>query len=251
MARMAGRSFHQNRRRRRRRHPTPLHRTLRLALAVMALALLLALLLTWLIWRGLLWLQSHPLAGTALWASALALGLLVACGLFYWTYCLPPPGLRWHHPRRADLARYYDRRGTLQALQAMDPLAFERYVGQLFEREGYRVEYTPRSGDGGVDLLLRRRKRGWRSRGGEVALAQCKRYAANHPVGSPELQQFSGALRRALAYEGYVVTTGFFTPAAQEWARQEGIHLIDGLALLQWQCRLERRAWLRLRAFDR
>lgn len=239
----------------RRRGPRRSRRNRRRELAERALAVALGCLLllgvvAWLIWQALLWLQRHPLAGTALWVSALVLGLLAACGVFYWSFRLPPPGLRWRHARRADLARYYDQRGTLQELQRMDPLAFERYVGQLFEFEGYRVEYTPRSGDGGVDLLLHRRRGGWRSRTGGTALAQCKRYGAGHSVGAPELQQFSGAMRRALAYEGYFITTSFFTPAAQEWARQEGIHLIDGLALLHWQRRLERRARLGLRSPD-
>jgi hypothetical protein len=219
-------------------------------LALGALGSLVFLLMAWLIWQGLFWFQSHPLVVTAFLISALALGLLAVCGFFYWTFHLPPPGSRWRHPRRADLARYYDQRGTLQRLQAMDPVAFERHIGQLFELEGYRVDYTPRSGDGGVDLLLRRPGRSRRAPGSGLALAQCKRYAPQHSVGSPELQQFSGALRRALAYEGYFVTTSFFTPAAQAWARNEGIHLIDGLALLHWRTRLERRARLGLLSLD-
>ncbi len=203
-------------------------------------------LLAWLLWSILLWFQHHPLVVTAFWVSALALGALTVGGFWYWTLRLPPPGLRWQHPRRADLARYYDQRGILQDLQALDPLAFERYVGQLFALEGYEVEYTPPSGDGGVDLLLRRAGRSRSLDRKQVALVQCKRYTSAHSVGSPELRQFSGALRRALAYEGYFVTTSFFTPAAQDWARSEGIHLIDGLALLQWRTRLERRARLGL-----
>jgi hypothetical protein len=246
MARTMRSPFHQGQRRPRHRGRARRQDQMRQRVLVLgALALLALGLLTWLIWQLLLWFQRHPLAVTAFWVSALALGLLAVAGFFSWTFRLPPPGLRWRHPGRADLARYYDQRGTLQHLQAMDPLAFEQYVGHLFELEGYRVEYTPQSGDGGVDLLLRRPGRGRRKHGG-LALVQCKRYASSHSVGSPELQQFSGALRRAFAYEGYVVTTGFFTPAAQEWARNEGIHLIDGLALLQWQTRLERRARLGL-----
>ncbi|HEY7126010.1 MAG TPA: restriction endonuclease [Ktedonobacterales bacterium] len=213
-------------------------------LAILLAAGLILLLLAWAIWQLLLWLQHHPLAGTALWVSALLLGVLVAGGVFYWTFRLPPPGLRGRHPRRADLARYYDQRGTLRAFQEMDPLEFEQYVGRLFELEGYQVEYTARTGDEGVDLRLRRSKRGWRGRGGGLALVQCKRYGPGHSVGSPELQHFSGALRHELAYEGYVVTTSFFTPSAQEWAHREGIHLIDGLALLHWRNRLLRRARL-------
>jgi hypothetical protein len=246
MARTTAASRDRRRRIVRRSRADRQHYLMQLALAWVALVLLVLGLLAWLIWQALLWLQRYPLVGTALWVSALLVGLLVAAGVFYWTFRLPPPGLRWRHPNRAGLARYYDQRGTLQDLQAMEPVEFERYVGRLFELEGYRVEYTPRSGDGGVDLRLRRPGRGWRAHAGGLALAQCKCYGANHSVGSPELQQFSGAMRRALAYEGYFVTTSFFTPAAQEWAQQEGIHLIDGLALLHWRQRLQRRIRLGL-----
>jgi hypothetical protein len=214
------------------------------ALALLLAGLVVLGLLTWAMWEVLRWLQRHPTAATALWVSALVLGLLVAGAVLYWMFHLPPPGLRWRHPRRADLARYYDQRGALRELQEMDPLDFERYVGRLFELEGYQVEYTARTGDEGVDLRLRRTGRGWRRRSSELALVQCKRYAPEHSVGSPELQRFSGALRHELAYEGYVVTTSFFTPSAQEWARREGIHLVDGLALLHWRSRLLRRARL-------
>jgi hypothetical protein len=237
------RSYQRRRRQGRARHQGQMRQRI---LALGLLALLALGLLFWLIWQALLWFQQHPLAIMALWVSALALGVLTVCGFCYWTMRQPPPGLRGRHPRRAELARYYDQRGTLQRLQTMDPLAFEQYIGRLFELEGYRVDYTPLSGDGGVDLLLRRSGRGRHASTGSVALVQCKRYGASHSVGAPELQQFSGALRRALAYEGYVVTTSFFTPAAQEWAEREGIHLIDGLALLQWRTRLERRARLGL-----
>jgi hypothetical protein len=232
----------QHRRQPRRGRAVPRQQWAQRLLAILLAAGVALLLLAWAIWEVLLWLQHHPLAATALWISALALGLLVAAGVFYWTFRLPPPGLRWRHPRRADLARYYDQRGTLRQLQEMDPLDFERYVGCLFELEGYRVEYTARSGDEGVDLRLRRSARGWRRRSAGLALVQCKRYAPGHSVGSPELQHFSGALRHELAHEGYFVTTGFFTPSAQAWARTEGIHLIDGLALLHWRNRLLRRA---------
>jgi hypothetical protein len=235
-------------RRRHGTHRTPrsrLHLLAQKALAVLALIVLLLALLAWAVWRVLLWFEGHPQAGTALWISALALGLLAAAGLFYWTYRLPPPGLRGRHARRADLARYYDQRGTLHDLQTMDPLAFERCVGQLFEREGYRVQYTERTGDGGVDIILRRPGRGWSRREGDLALVQCKRYASQHTVGSPELQQFSGALRHHFAHEGYFVTTSFFTPAAKAWAEQEGIHLIDGLDLLRWRTHLARRERVR------
>ncbi len=207
--------------------------------AWIALVLLLLGLLAWIGWRLALWFQEQPLVG---WLGGAL--LLVLLGLGYGVLRLRFPVPRWWRMRHVYLTRYYGERATLQRLQTMDPVEFERYVGHLFELEGYRVTYTRRTGDGGVDILLYRPGQNWR-RGGEVGLVQCKRYGPRHPVGSPELQKFSGALRHALAHEGYFVTTSHFTPDARKWAQDEGIHLIDGEALLRWHQRLERRLRLR------
>lgn len=171
-------------------------------------------------------------------AGAFLLVLLLAGGLLYWSG-------GW---RRHRLAHFYSRQHSLRALQSLDPLAFEQHIARLFELEGYQVTLTPYTGDEGIDLWLspparlgiRRRlaQRGvWKTLVGGTAQripVQCKRYT-DRPVGSPELQAFSGAMRQALAEEGYFVTTSRFTPAAQRWAKREGIYLIDGAALIQWQ----------------
>ena len=191
----------------------------------------------------------------------LLIGLLVLSGLLWWKWPVIQPILadflptalsvlillgvllllggalallarHWQRQRKQQaLRQLYAQRQTLRSLQALDPLAFERFVGALFEQEGYRVAFTARSGDEGVDLWLTRP-------GGQRLPVQCKRYADEYRIGSPVLQTFSGAMRKALAFEGYFVTTSTFTPAASTWAASEGIHLVDGPALLAWQQRL-------------
>lgn len=210
------------------RRPRPSRRTRQEwheARLVLVLALPLTVLLLW---------QGGPLV-TRWVASRWSGPLSVLIGL---ALLAPSGGLvlwrawrRW--TRRWALAASYDTRQSLRALQALDPLAFERHVGGLFAAEGYRVALTKRSGDEGIDLWLSRPD-------GTKIPAQCKRYGAEK-VGSPDLQRFSGALRQALAVEGYFVTTSSFTPAAERWAAQEGIHLIDGPELLRWQARLAHR----------
>ncbi len=222
-------------------------RMVQMALTAAAGVLFALGLLAWLVWKALLWLRLHPLAETALWATAALLLLLVAGGILYRTLRMPFPGLRGRQLNRAALARYYDQRETLRDLQTMDPVEFERYVGSLFALEGFIPEFTARTGDEGVDIRLYPKNRlGTRSRGDPIALVQCKRYADGHSVGSPEVQQFSGALRHELAHQGYFVTTGAFTPAARKWAEEEGIQLLDGLDLLKWRSHLLRRERLRL-----
>lgn len=215
-----------NHQRRHSRHGTGALRRKDLAGLGLSLAAALGLLL-WLRWPGLGgWLRHLPIYSLLPWLGAVVLlGLLVACALR-----VLGRGFRQRR-QRAILEHLYIRRQTLRSLQTLDPVTFERYVGHLFELEGYRVAFTPRSGDEGIDLWLA-------APDGRRLPVQCKRYSAEHRIGSPVLQTFSGALRKALAAEGYVVTTSTFTPAARTWAEQEGLHLIDGPALLDWQERL-------------
>jgi hypothetical protein len=246
MARRTSHTYRQRQRAHRARHNCS-DWILEMALTVTAGVLLALGLLAWVVWKALLWLQHHPLAATALWVAGGLLLLLGAGALLYRTFRAPFPGLRGRQPNRAVLARYYDQRGTLRDLQTMDPVAFEHYIGYLFALEGYIPEYTARTGDEGIDIRLYPKNRlGVHSHGSPVALVQCKRYADGHAVGSPELQQFSGALRHELAHQGYFVTTSAFTPAARKWAEEEGIQLLDGLDLLKWRSHLLRRERLRL-----
>ena len=246
---MARRTSHPYRRRQR-AHRASRNRSdwmLKMALTVTAGVLFALGLLSWMVWKALLRLQLHPLLVTALWAAAVLLLLLVAGVILYRTFHMPFPGLRGRQSNRAALARYYEQRETLYDLQTMDPVEFERYIGCLFALEGYIPEWTARTGDEGVDIRLYAKNRlGTRSRGAPIALVQCKRYADGHAVGSPELQQFSGALRHELAHQGYFVTTSVFTPAARRWAEDEGILLLDGLDLLKWREHLLRRERMRL-----
>lgn len=112
----------------------------------------------------------------------------------------------------------------LSKLQRMDPIEFERYVGSLFRRMGYRVEDTQASADEGVDLVLRRGRR--------LAVVQCKRYQGS--VGQPVVRDLYGAMMHAGAAEAYLVTTGTITRAARRWAEDKPIHLVDGHRLVEW-----------------
>ncbi|MCE2497754.1 MAG: restriction endonuclease [Nitrosopumilaceae archaeon] len=64
-------------------------------------------------------------------------------------------------------------------INVMDGIAFERFLEALFRRFGYVSEATQASGDYGVDVLLRRKKR-------RIAV-QAKHYSA--PVGLSAVQE--------------------------------------------------------------
>lgn len=112
----------------------------------------------------------------------------------------------------------------LSKLQAMDPIAFEKYVGTLFAKRGYRVQDTQASADEGIDLIVRR--------GRQMAVVQCKRYQGS--VGQPVVRDLYGVMLHTGAKEAYLVTTGSVTAAARRWAADKPIHLVDQHRLVEW-----------------
>lgn len=121
-------------------------------------------------------------------------------------------------------ARYFQRIEQLDQIKALDPIAFERFVGSLFERMGYIVQTTAVSGDEGVDLSLRRENK--------TAIVQCKCYEG--AVGQPIVRDLYGAMVHNRADEAYLVTTGAISLPAQQWAAGKPIHLVDGNTLVEW-----------------
>lgn len=115
------------------------------------------------------------------------------------------------------LGKPFSTRDLASKLQAMNALEFEEYVASLFEAMGYVVDFTPASGDHGIDLLLRKDNR--------LIAVQCKRW--NAPVGEPVIRDFFGSLTSAGAQTGYVITTTTFTSRAFAFAQDKPMQLID------------------------
>lgn len=118
--------------------------------------------------------------------------------------------------QRADL--------KLAQLATLTPEGFEEFVAELFEAMGYEVEVVGGTGDQGVDLLVRR--------AGLLAVVQCK-YHSRGVVGSPELQKFLGTIQHTRGHKGFFVTTRTFSLAAEKFAAEHPIELIDGPRLVE------------------
>ena len=119
--------------------------------------------------------------------------------------------------RRADL--------KLAQLASLSAESFEEFVGELFEMMGFEVEQVGGSGDEGADLRLRRND-------GLVAVVQCK-YHKQTVVGSPALQKFLGTIHHTHSHKGFFVTTSTFSLAAEKFAAEHPIELIDGPRLAE------------------
>jgi hypothetical protein len=107
------------------------------------------------------------------------------------------------------------------------PYEFEHFVRLLLEKSGFvRVSVTKASGDGGIDLNAYVEEANEFFAGTHVQ-AQVKRW--RHAVGSPEINNFRGAL--STTAKGVFMTTSHFTRAALAEARHDAkpsIALLDG-----------------------
>lgn len=127
---------------------------------------------------------------------------------------LTPPERLKSEKRRSDLSGNYSE---------MNGVEFEEHVQKLLEVKKWRVETTPLTRDGGIDLVARRCD----DVGVEVTLCiQCKNHAA--PVGVEVIRALNGALPKDVAgVRGVVVCPSGFTNDAITFARDRGIALWD------------------------
>ncbi|MFT4881923.1 MAG: restriction system protein [Salinirussus sp.] len=89
---------------------------------------------------------------------------------------------------------------------------FEELVAAVLRATGYHAKKTPDSHDRGIDLVAHPDSVGFES---PYIKAQVKRQQSK--VGSPEMQQFSGALGNG--ERGLFVSTGGYTSGAKDAAR--------------------------------
>lgn len=107
-------------------------------------------------------------------------------------------------------------------LRSLDSAEFEWFVGEVFRREGWKVEEAGRRDgpDGNVDLRL--------TKGGEHVLVQCKRWQS-WVVGVDDVRAFAGTLMREglPGSSGIFVTMSDFSEQAREEAKRVGLSLVD------------------------
>ncbi|MBZ3903380.1 restriction endonuclease [Streptomyces griseiscabiei] len=111
-------------------------------------------------------------------------------------------------------------------LLAMDPLAFESLVAELFRAMGMQAVTTERSGDGGVDVDALDPTP---IRGGKIVV-QVKRY--RNTVPPTAVRDLYGTVQDAGANKGVLVTTSKFGPGSHTFANGKPLELISGRELV-------------------
>jgi HJR/Mrr/RecB family endonuclease len=105
----------------------------------------------------------------------------------------------------------------INEVDKMNGYEFEKFMGELYEKMGYSVELTPKSGDQGADLII--------TKYGERTAVQTKNYTENVP---------NKAIQEVVASKNYykctscsVVTNSYFTKSAIDLGNVNGVKLID------------------------
>lgn len=185
--------------------------------------------------------QADDRFGTLVWLTA-AFSLLVVAGYVIdwvqqnaWIWFVPLALIAgvagyfaWDWHRERHRGRQHERELELHQadedlfvgrMMQLSPEEFEGFCSRILQGRGYWAEVTKRTGDGGVDIVLR-------APDGAFGVAQCKRWL-NRRVDRPILQKLYGEMVHRGAAFGIVLATCRFTDGARRWARDKEIELID------------------------
>jgi hypothetical protein len=98
-----------------------------------------------------------------------------------------------------------------EMMRELDPRKFEVLIAELLRDKGYDVTLTPRSKDGGRDILAIKRD----DIGTALTLVECRRYTEGKPVGVGVVRGLFGVVSEEQASRGLIATTSNFTKGAK------------------------------------
>lgn len=114
----------------------------------------------------------------------------------------------------------------LESLYQISWKEFEMLVAETFYRMGYKVkERGGAHADGGVDLEA--------YRDGLKTIIQCKHWK-KQSVGVAVVREMFAVGIHEGANNVYIITCGYFSKDAKEFAKDKAIYLISGYQLLKW-----------------
>ena len=131
---------------------------------------------------------------------------------------------------------------TPDELYGLDDRIFEELTAQALEEDGFLVEVTRRTRDGGYDIVASKID----FAGRRLVGVECKRYQKGRNVGSPVIRGLVGVVQIKGFTSGLVATTTEFTKSAilEASARSAQISLRNGTEYLRQLEEIVRRASL-------
>lgn len=116
------------------------------------------------------------------------------------------------HISKFDLQRSFESR-----FYNLEPIAFERLIGALFQAKGYSVQYTPYSGDYGVDVLA--------TKDGKTKAIQVKQRTS--VISSKEIGELLVGQVHYEVDSKLFITGWYFSENAKETAKRAGVEIWD------------------------
>jgi len=114
----------------------------------------------------------------------------------------------------------------------ISPRQFEEFVAELLEREGFNVNLTKATRDGGKDIFIATKN----NLGNFLYYVECKRYSSDNPVGVNLVRELYGTISADRATAGLLITSSYFTPDAISFTKniQYQLSLKDFFDLKTW-----------------
>ena len=150
------------------------------------------------------WRQSQGIKTTVTPALIDAQGLPVKAGA--------PPPLHLVSVAEIDQQLLKALRDNPLLLHGLTPRKFEHLIAELLNRDGWEIEVTQASRDGGKDVIATLRTSGICS----VYYIECKRYAPKRPVSVKAVRELIGIVHAKRVTAGMLVTTSGFTRSARD-----------------------------------
>ena len=89
----------------------------------------------------------------------------------------------------------------------LTPKEFEELIAELYRREGYHVELTPQTRDGGVDIYAYKED----DLHNILLAIECKRYSNSRKVGRPDIMKLHSRVEYDRLTAGVLATSSYFT----------------------------------------
>ena len=118
-------------------------------------------------------------------------------------------------------------------LEELEWRDFEQLIGSLLEKEGWTVEVTQGTRDGGIDVIATREDA---TLGRIRSLWQAKKYKSTRHVSLSAVRELSAVRDDARATKGVMVTTSKLTRDAIAWVRRDAFRLgyKDDIEVKRW-----------------
>lgn len=100
-----------------------------------------------------------------------------------------------------------------EKMNQLTPRQFEEFIAELLVRQGYEIQLTPITRDGGKDIYAARRD----ALGTFLYVVECKKNSPVRPVDVGVIRQLYGVVQEERVSGGIIATTSYFSKDAKEF----------------------------------